>query len=144
MAKYIVKRLFAGLLTIVVLITTRFLMNRCRAAPSARMNRRSLPRRGCKGSRRSTASTSRVGAVLHYWKGLLRCDFGTSFKKPDTTANEIIFDHFPISAMVGGIAVAVSLLSGFRWASPRRLNRGRGMDWFSMAFAPSASPRRCS
>ena len=49
---------------------------------------------------------------ITYWKGLLKFDFGNSFKKPDTEVNEIVFAHFPTSAQVGGIAVLVALLSG--------------------------------
>jgi oligopeptide transport system permease protein len=114
MAKYIVKRLFAGALTIVVLITIAFfLMHMMPGSPFSGEQQKKLTVEGLARLKEKYGLDRPVWEqYLTYWKGLLKFDFGTSFKKPDTTANEIIFDHFPISAQVGGIAVFVSLLIG--------------------------------
>lgn len=137
MAKYILKRLFAGLLTIVVLITIAFfLMHAMPGNPFSQGEQKKLTAEALEKLKAKYGLDKPVWEqYLIYWEGLLRFDFGNSFKKPDTTANEIIFEHFPTSAKVGGIAVLVSLLIGVPLGVAAALNRGRGMDWFCMVFA---------
>lgn len=137
MVKYIVKRLLAGILTIVVLITLAFfLMHAMPGSPFSQEEQKKL----------TTEQLAKLEAkygldqpvwkqYLTYWEGLLRIDFGNSFKKPDTEVNEIIFTHFPISAQVGGIAIVVALIVGIPLGIAAALNRGRLMDWFCMVFA---------
>lgn len=137
MAKYIVKRLFAGVLTIVVLISIAFfLMHLMPGSPFSQEEQKKLTAEGLQRLKEKYGLDRPVWEqYFTYWKGLLKFDFGMSFKKPDTTANEIILGHFPISAKVGGIAVVTSLLIGIPLGIAAALNRGRFMDWFSMAFA---------
>lgn len=70
-----------------------------------------------------------------YWKGLLKFDFGTSFKNNQQPVNDIIFAHFPTSAKVGGIAILVSLLIGIPLGIAAALHRGKLIDSFCMVFA---------
>lgn len=137
MTKYILKRLLAGVLTIVVLITIAFfLMHAMPGNPFSQEEQKKLTAEGLARLKAKYGLDQPVWKqYLTYWDGLLKFDFGTSFKKPDTTVNEIVFDHFPISAQVGGIAVAVSLIIGVPLGIAAALNRGRGMDWFCMVFA---------
>ena len=137
MIKYVVKRLFAGVLTIVVLITIAFfLMHAMPGSPFSQEEQKKL----------TTEQLAKLEAkygldqpawkqYITYWKGLLKFDFGNSFKKPDTEVNEIVFAHFPTSAKVGGIAVLVALILGIPLGIAAALNRGRFMDWFCMVFA---------
>lgn len=137
MTKYILKRLLAGVLTIVVLITVAFfLMHAMPGSPFSQEEQKKLTAEGLARLKAKYGLDKPVWEqYLTYWKGLLNFDFGNSFKKPDTTVNEIIFAHFPVSAQVGGIAVLASLLVGIPLGIAAALNRGRGMDWFSMVFA---------
>jgi oligopeptide transport system permease protein len=137
MTKYIFKRLIAGVLTIVVLITIAFfLMHAMPGNPFSQEEQKKLTAEGLAKLKAKYGLDLPVWEqYITYWKGLLRFDFGASFKKLDTSANEIIFDHFPISAQVGGIAIVVSLLIGIPLGIAAALNRGRGMDWFCMVFA---------
>ncbi len=137
MTKYILKRLLAGVLTIVVLITIAFfLMHAMPGNPFSQEEQKKLTAEGMAKLKAKYGLDRPVWEqYLTYWESLLKFDFGASFKKLDTSVNEIIFDHFPISAQVGGIAVLVSLLIGIPLGIAAALNRGRFMDWFCMVFA---------
>ncbi len=137
MIKYILKRLLAGVLTIVVLITVAFfLMHAMPGSPFSQEEQKKLTEEGLARLNAKYGLDKPVWEqYITYWKGLLKFDFGTSFKKPDTTANEIIFSHFPTSAKVGGVAILVSLLIGIPLGMAAALHRGKGIDWFCMVFA---------
>ena len=137
MIKYILKRLLAGVLTIVVLITVAFfLMHAMPGSPFSQEEQKKLTEEGLARLNAKYGLDKPVWEqYITYWKGLLRFDFGTSFKKPDTSANEIIFSHFPTSAKVGGVAILVSLLIGIPLGMAAALHRGKAVDWFCMVFA---------
>ena len=137
MAKYIFKRLLAGVLTIIVLITIAFfLMKAMPGSPFSQEEQKKLTQEGLARLNAKYGLDRPVWEqYVTYWKGLLKFDFGTSFKRPDTTVNEILFNHFPTSAKVGGIAVLVSLAIGIPLGIAAALHRGKFIDWFCMAFA---------
>lgn len=137
MIKYILKRLLAGLLTIFVLITIAFfLMHAMPGSPFSQEEQKKLTEEGLARLNAKYGLDRPVWEqYVTYWEGLLEFDFGTSFKKPDTSVNEIIFGHFPTSAKVGAVAVVVSLLIGVPLGIAAALHRGRAIDWFCMAFA---------
>lgn len=137
MIKYILKRLLAGVLTIVVLITVAFfLMHMMPGSPFSIEEQKKLTPEGLARLNAKYGLDKPVWEqYITYWEGLLRGDFGTSFKKPDTSANEIIFGHFPTSAKVGGVAVLVSLLIGIPLGIAAALHRGKLVDGFCMVFS---------
>src|SRR5687767_7898867 len=49
---------------------------------------------------------------LDYLGSLAQGDLGPSFKYPNRTVNEIIFDKLPVSAELGGLALGVALILG--------------------------------
>ena len=137
MVKYILKRLLAGILTIIVLITIAFfLMHAMPGSPFSQEEQKKLTEEGLARLNAKYGLDKPVWEqYVTYWKGLLKFDFGTSFKRPDTTVNEILFNHFPTSAKVGGIAVLISLAIGIPLGIAAALHRGKFIDWFCMAFA---------
>ena len=137
MVKYIIKRLLAGVLTIVVLITIAFfLMHAIPGSPFSIEEQKKLTPEGLARLNAKYGLDKPVWEqYITYWEGLLEFDFGTSFKKPDTSVNEIIFGHFPTSAKVGGVAVLVSLLIGIPLGIAAALHRGKLIDGFCMVFA---------
>ena len=137
MLKYICKRLFAGVLTIVVLITVAFFM--MHAMPGSPFNpaeEKNVPPEVLQRLAESYGLTKPVGEqYLDYWKSLLQGNLGVSYKKTDTTVNQIIGNHFPVSAQVGSIAVVVSLLIGLPLGMLSAVYRGKGVDMACMVFA---------
>ena len=137
MIKYILKRLLAGVLTIVVLITVAFFM--MHAMPGSPFNpaeEKNVPPEVLQRLAESYGLTKPVGEqYLDYWKSLLQGNLGVSYKKTDTTVNQIIGNHFPVSAQVGAIAVVVSLLIGLPLGMLSAVYRGKGVDMACMVFA---------
>jgi oligopeptide transport system permease protein len=135
--RYICKRLFAGLLTVFVLITLAFaLMHAMPGGPfSPAEEKKVLPEVLEQVAAKYGLDKPVWEQYLLYWRDLLKGDMGISYKKLDTTVNEIISEHFPVSARVGALAVLFSLLIGIPLGILSAIYRGRLMDWASMFFA---------
>ena len=125
------------MLTIVVLITVAFFM--MHAMPGSPFNpaeEKNVPPEVLQRLAESYGLTKPVGEqYLDYWKSLLQGNLGVSYKKTDTTVNQIIGNHFPVSAQVGAIAVVVSLLIGLPLGMLSAVYRGKGVDMACMVFA---------
>lgn len=137
MLKYIFKRLTAGVLTIIVLITVAFfMMHAMPGSPFTQSEQRDIPPEVLE---RMIASYGLDRPVfeqyLSYWNSLLHGDLGLSYKQANTSVNDIIETHFPVSARVGAVAVIVSLLIGIPLGLLAAVYRGRAIDMASMAFA---------
>lgn len=135
--QYIFRRLVAGVMTLVVLITVAFFM--MHAMPGSPFNPSEEKNVPPEVLARIAASYGLDRPVfeqyVNYWSNLLQGDLGVSFKKADTSVNQIIAQHFPISARVGAIAAAISLLVGLPLGILAAIYRGKGIDLASMAFA---------
>ena len=137
MLRYILKRLFAGVLTIVVLITVAFFM--MHAMPGSPFNpaeERNVPPEVLERIAASYGLDKPVfEQYIDYWKNLLHGNLGISYKKLDTSVNDIIANHFPVSARVGAVAVVASLVIGLPLGILAAIYRGKGIDFASMVFA---------
>ena len=136
MIRYILKRLFAGVLTIVVLITVAFfMMHAMPGSPFSPAEQKDVPPEVLERLAAKYGLDRPVGEqYVSYWKNLLHGDLGVSYKKQDTSVNGIIADHFPVSARVGAVAVLISLIIGIPMGVLAALNRGRAMDMAAMVF----------
>ena len=97
MLKYIFKRLMAGVLTIIVLITVAFfMMHAMPGSPFTQSEQRDIPPEVLE---RMIASYGLDRPVfeqyLSYWNSLLHGDLGLSYKQANTSVNDIIETHFP-------------------------------------------------
>ncbi len=63
-----------------------------------------------------------------YMANLARGDFGISFTQENRRVNDIIREHFPISATLGILAVVFAALGGILWGALTALNRNRMPD----------------
>lgn len=136
MLKYILKRLLAGVLTMVVLITVAFfMMHAMPGGPFSPSEEKNVP---VEVLERIAASYGLDQPVwkqyLNYWNHLLHGDLGVSYKTVGTV-NEKIGGHFPYSARVGALAVALSLLVGIPMGLLAALYRGRAADFITLALA---------
>ena len=136
MLKYILKRLLAGFLTILVLITVSFfMMHAMPGSPFSPDEQKNVPPEVLERIAASYGLDRPVmEQYLNYWKNLLRGDLGISYKKKDTSVNAIIGNHFPASAKVGALAVVFSLLIGIPMGVLAALYRGKAMDMAALVF----------
>ena len=70
-----------------------------------------------------------------YLGKLLHGDMGTSFKKQDTTVNELIANGFPVSAQVGALGIVAALAVGIPLGIIAAIRRGKMADGVAMVFA---------
>ena len=63
-----------------------------------------------------------------YMANLARGDFGISFTQENRRVNDIIREHFPVSATLGILAVVFAALGGILWGALTALNRNRLPD----------------
>ena len=136
MLKYIIKRLLAGVLTMVVLITVAFfMMHAMPGGPFSPSEEKNVPKQVLERIAASYGLDQPVWKqYLNYWKNLLRGDLGISYKTIGTV-NEKIAGHFPYSARVGGLAVIFSLLVGIPMGLIAALHRGKVADMATLTLA---------
>jgi oligopeptide transport system permease protein len=72
---------------------------------------------------------------LRYLSGLVRGDFGPSFKFKDFSVTELIAQGLPISLMLGLSAVLLALLVGIPLGAMAALRQNSGTDYSIMGFA---------
>ncbi len=137
MLRYILKRLMAGILTIWVIITITFvLMHAVPGNPfQMKEENKTPPEVMARLEQKYGLDKPLWQQYLRYLSDILHGDFGISFKKADTSVNEIIDRGFPASAKVGVIAVVVSVIMGLALGIVSAIKRGKWMDWLSMIFA---------
>lgn len=67
-----------------------------------------------------------------YMGNLLRGDFGISFTQKNRSVNDIIREHFPVSATLGVLAIVIAGLGGILWGALTALYRNRLPDTLIM------------
>lgn len=137
MIKYILKRIGAGILSVFVLITiTFFLLHIIPGGPFSPAENRNVPPKILeKVSEQYGLNDPIPEQYIRYLKNLAQGDLGTSFKKQDTTVNELIAQGFPVSARVGFWGVLISLAVGVPLGVIAAVKRGKWPDGAAMVFA---------
>lgn len=137
MAGYIVKRLFASILTMFVLVTiTFFLMHAVPGGPFSPAEERKVPKSVMEKMEAKFGLNEPLGVqYVNYLKSIAQGDLGFSFKQADVTVNELISRGFPVSAKVGIVAIIIALIIGMLLGITSAIKRGKWADWTSMIFA---------
>jgi ABC-type dipeptide/oligopeptide/nickel transport system permease component len=65
---------------------------------------------------------------LIYMGSMLRGDFGISYTQQNRRVNDIIREHFPVSATLGILAIVFAAMGGILWGALTALNRNRWPD----------------
>lgn len=135
MRSYILRRVFASLLTLFVVITLTFFMMRMipggpftdeKAIPSFVLE---------KMMNRYHLNDPLYVQYGRYLLNVLCLDLGPSYRYEGMTVNELIASGFPASFMVGGIALILSLIVGIPAGIISALKRGKWQDRLSMILA---------
>lgn len=67
-----------------------------------------------------------------YLNNIARGDFGISFAQENRQVNDIIREHFPVSAVLGILAVVIAAVGGILWGSLTAVYRNRLPDYIIM------------
>ena len=137
MLRYIIKRIVAGVISLFVLVTlTFFLMHAIPGGPFSPAEQRKVPEKILvKIQNKYGLNDPLPVQYVRYLKNVVTGDLGISFKKQDTTVNELIEQGFPVSARVGTWGILVALAVGVPLGIIAAVRRGRLADGISMVLA---------
>lgn len=135
MLQYAIKRLLGAVPTIFLIITVAFFM--IRLAPGGPFSReRSVPPEVAANLARAYHLDEPLWQqYLRYLGNILQGDFGPSFKYKDFSVNELIWGGFPVSAMLGGVAIALATVIGISLGTIAALRQNTSVDYGTMAVA---------
>lgn len=128
MAKYIVKRVLLGVLSVFIVATlTFFLMNLVPGGPF--VAEKSISKQAQAALAAKYGLDKPLGEqYVTYITDFLHGDMGLSLRQRGRTVNDIIFSKLPVSAKLAGIAVTVALLLGIPMGCISAYNRGKTAD----------------
>jgi ABC-type dipeptide/oligopeptide/nickel transport system permease component len=132
--RYTLKRLAAGLLTVYLLATATFVaMHLVPGDPIASVKART-PEIRANLERRYGLDQPVLVQYGRYLGNMARGDFGISFTQQNRSVNDIIREHFPVSATLGVLAILFAAAGGILFGSLSALLRGSAVDRGSMFF----------
>ncbi|MFO1048113.1 MAG: oligopeptide ABC transporter permease OppB [Geminicoccaceae bacterium] len=135
MSRVVLRRLAIGLPTLLIIITLSFFM--MRLAPGGPFDQeRPLPpeiRRNVEKAYHLDESL--VQQYLRYLGGLLRADFGPSYRTKDFTVGQLLAEGAPASIKVGGLAVLLATFLGLLAGIVAALRHNSWADYSVMALA---------
>jgi len=128
MLVYTLKRLLAGIITVWFIATATFvamhsvpgdpLMNEKAVSAEIRQNL----------ERKYGLDKSELEQYFIFMNNMLHGDFGISFTQQNRKVNDIIRDHFPVSATLGVLAVIIASIGGVLWGALTAIYRNRLPD----------------
>ena len=135
MGRYVLQRLGASALTLFVVVTlTFFLMRAIPGGPFT--DEKSIPPQVMeKVLARYHMNDPLPVQYWNYMKNLVLLDLGPSFRYEGRTVNQIIAESFPVSALVGGLALLLALGVGIPAGIISALKRGKWQDNAAMMVA---------
>ncbi|MEL7022556.1 MAG: ABC transporter permease subunit [Pseudomonadota bacterium] len=128
MLRFAISRLFSTLPTLLLVVVVAFAM--VHAAPGGPFDsERQLPPE----IEARMAAAYGLDAPLHeqflrYVGGLMRGDFGPSYRYQGTTVAELIADALPVSLLIGGLALVFGVVLGVAAGTASALNQNRWSD----------------
>ncbi|SES40225.1 ABC transporter permease [Psychrobacillus sp. OK032] len=135
MAKYIIKRFFMMIATILIIATLTFaLMHSIPGSPFDE-ERTSNPTIQANLEKFYKLDEPMHIQYLYYLKSIVTFDFGPSIKKPNESVNELLARGFPISFELGMVTILVALLSGVTLGTFAALRHNGIIDYLAMTFA---------
>ncbi|QIA62928.1 oligopeptide ABC transporter permease OppB [Vibrio astriarenae] len=135
MLKFIAKRIFEAIPTMLVLITVSFFLMRF-APGNPFSTERPLPPEVMANINAKYGLDKPVSEQYFTYLGnILRGDFGPSFKYKDFTVNELISGALPVSAKVGFAAFIFTVIMGVGVGTIAALRQNTWLDYSIMATA---------
>ena len=135
MSGYVTRRILTSIPTLLAIVTLAFFM--MRIAPGGPFDReRALPPEIEKNVLAAyDLDQPLLLQYADYLLGVLRGDFGPSFKYRDFTVAELLWTGFPASLKVGGIAIVLAVVVGITLGTLAALRQNSGVDYAVMATA---------
>ena len=128
MTQYVIKRILAGLATVFFIATATFsAMHFVPGDPLARGKAVSPEIRANLEAKYGLNLPVPV-QYLRFITNMLKGDFGISFTQQNRSVNDIIREHFPVSATLGILALLIATAGGILWGALAALFRNKVPD----------------
>mgnify|MGYP003988914983 CR=1 FL=1 len=128
MLLYTLKRLLAGVITVWFIATATFIaMHQVPGDPL--MNDKAVSAEIRKNLEQKYGLDKPVTEQYFiFLRNMLKGDFGISFTQQNRRVNDIISDHFPVSATLGILAIFFAATGGILWGALTAIYRNRAPD----------------
>ena len=128
MLAYIIKRLIQGVITVWFIATATFAA--MHAVPGDPLSRERATTEEIRRNLEERYGLNRPVSEQYviYLRNLLRGDFGISFTQQNRRVNDIIREHFPVSATLGVLAIVFAAAGGILWGALTAIYRNRLPD----------------
>ncbi len=135
MLRFIVQRVFMLIVTLWVIITITFLL--MNFAPGSPFNKEGKMPEATRANLEKYYGLDKPlpEQYLNYFKKLLKFDLGPSYFSKSRTVNDIIAEHFPVSAALGSAALGFALLFGLLLGIIAALKRNTIIDYTATGIA---------
>lgn len=128
MPRYLLKRLLQGIVTVWFIATATFVA--MHAVPGNPLQLARIPNAQIRANLEARYGLDKpvLRQYLIYMNGMLHGDFGVSYAQQNRRVNDIIREHFPISATLGVLALVFAGAGGVLWGALTALYRNRLPD----------------
>jgi len=125
---YILKRLVQGAVTVWFIATATFVA--MHAVPGNPLRGEKLANEQIRANLEARYGLDKpvLEQYVVYIGGMLRGDFGLSYVQQNRRVNDIIREHFPVSATLGILAMAFATVGGVLWGALTAIYRNRLPD----------------
>jgi ABC-type dipeptide/oligopeptide/nickel transport system permease component len=129
---YILKRLVQGVITVWFIATATFVA--MHSVPGDPLSGERLANEEIRANLQARYGLDRplIEQYGIYMSAMLRGDFGISYTQQNRFVNDIIREHFPVSATLGILAIVFAALGGIVWGALTALFRNRLPDTLIM------------
>lgn len=132
MFRYILGRVVAGILTVYFIATATFLAMHFVPGDPISGAKAMAPEIRANLERKYGLDQPVYKQYGIYLANMAKGDFGISYTQQNRSVNDIIRDHFPVSAILGVLAVFIAAVGGIAFGSLTALYRNRWPDQVTM------------
>ena len=128
MLRYTIKRLVLGVLTVWFIATATFFGMHAVPGDPLSSDKSTTAQIRANLEAKYGLDKPLLTQYAFYLKNISQGDFGISFTQENRQVNDIIKEHFPISAILGILAIVFAALGGILWGALTALYRNRWPD----------------
>jgi oligopeptide transport system permease protein len=135
MTRYIIRRLLGLIPTIFIIVTLSFFL--IRFAPGGPFSsEKKLPEAVLQNILKKYHMDEPLPKqYLRYMNDILHGDLGPSYRYKESTVNELIAQSFPVSIILGTVALALATLSGIGVGITSAIKQNKWQDYTAMSLA---------
>jgi ABC-type dipeptide/oligopeptide/nickel transport system permease component len=125
MLNYILKRVLSGVVTVWFIATATFIAMHAVPGDPLSSEKEVSPEIRQNLEKKYGLDKPVIAQYFIYLGNMLKGDFGISFTQQNRKVNDIIREHFPVSAILGVLAIIFAAVGGILWGALTALYRNK-------------------